>query len=213
MALQEVLFVSEEKLKSFTSINNNVSPLDLIPYVLQSQDLYLQNFIGATFYFQLKEQVLTGTVSTANQFVLDNYIGGALCNWALQIALPFLKYKIFNKAVLAPTSENSDAVTLEEIKFLQEQCRDTAQFYMKRCVEWMTLHPAGYPLYITPNVLDGILPQRGNPYSQSLVTPARPYAWKKKMIVSNRDSANIGWYNNDGFCLECGPNSVSPQNV
>ena len=213
MALQEVLFISEEKLKSFTSINNNVSPLDLIPFVLQSQDLYLQNYIGATFYFELKAQVRTGTVSTANQFILDNYIGGALCNWALQIALPFLKYRIFNKSVLAPTSENSDSVSLEELKFLQEQCRDTAQFYMKRCIEWMTLHPGAYPKYITPNVLDGILPERGVPYYDSIVTYKRPYAWKKKMIIGNRDSANVGWYNNDGFCLECGPNSVSPRNV
>ena len=209
----EVLFISEEKLKSFTSINNNVSPLDLIPYVLQSQDLYLQNYIGATFYFELKEQVRTSTVSVDNQFVLDNYIGGALCNWALQIALPFLKYRIFNRSVLSPTSENSDPVTLEEIKFLQEQCRDTAQFYMKRCVEWMTLHPGGYQAYIAPNVLDGILPERGNPYYDSLVTPKQPYAWKKRMLVGNRDAANIGWYNTDSFCMECGPNSVSPTNV
>ena len=57
MSLQEVLFISEEKLKSFTSINNNVSPLDLIPYVLTSQDIFLQNYIGATYYMQLKEQV------------------------------------------------------------------------------------------------------------------------------------------------------------
>ena len=149
----EVLFISEEKLKSFTSINNNVSPLDLIPYVLQSQDLYLQNYIGATFYFELKDQVRTSTVSVDNQFILDNYIGGALCNWALQIALPFLKYRIFNRSVLSPTSENSDPVTLAEIKFLQEQCRDTAQFYMKRCVEWMTLHPGDYQAYIAPNAV------------------------------------------------------------
>lgn len=206
MALQEVLFISEEKLKSFTSINNNVSPLDLIPFVLQSQDLYLQNYIGATFYFQLKEQVRTNTVSTANQFILDNYIGGALCNWALQIALPFLKYKIFNKAVLAPTSENSDSVSLEELKFLQEQCRDTAQFYMKRCVEWMVLHPGDYAKYITPNVLDGILPERGTPYYDNLVVPKRPYAWKKKISYNNRDLANVGWYDNGMQCAECGPN-------
>jgi hypothetical protein len=206
MALQEVLFISEEKLKSFTSINNNVSPLDLIPFVLQSQDLYLQNYIGATFYFQLKEQVRTSTVSAANQFILDNYIGGALCNWALQIALPFLRYRIFNKGVLAPTSENSDSVSLEEIKFLQEQCRDTAQFYMKRCVEWMVLHPGAYPKYITPNVLDGILPERGTPYYDNLVTPKRPYAWKKKIAYNNRDLANVGWYDNGMTCAECGPN-------
>ena len=108
MAQKLALLVSEEKLKAFTSINQNVSPADLIPYILQSQDIVLQNYIGATYYMQLKNQVVSNTVSTDNQFLLDNYIGNAMCNWGLFYALPFLKYKIFNKSVVSPTSENSD---------------------------------------------------------------------------------------------------------
>ena len=213
MALQEVLLVSEEKLKSFTSVNNNVSPLDLVPYVLQAQDIYLQNFIGATFYIQLKEQVLTNTVSVENRFILDNYMGSALCNWALMQALPWLKYKVFNKSVLSPSSESAETITLEELNFLQEQCRGTAETYTKRMIEWMVLHPGDYPAYITPNVKLGQLPQRGNPYYNSLVTPAQPYAWRKTMIYGNRDLANVGWYDNGMQCAECGPNSVSPRNT
>jgi hypothetical protein len=212
MALQEVLFVSEEKLKSFTSINNNTSPLDLIPYVLQAQDIYLQNYIGATYYMQLKEQVRTNTVDNDNKFLLDNYIGSALCNWALAMALPWLKYKIFNKSVLSPSSESAESITLDELNFLIEQARGTAETYTKRMIEWMVLHPAAYPKYITPNVLDGQLPERGNPYYNSLVTPKQPYAWRKLGVGNNRNLANVGWYDNGMQCMECGPNSVPPKN-
>ena len=212
MALQEVLFVSEEKLKSFTSINNNTSPLDLIPYVLQAQDIYLQNYIGATYYMQLKEQVRTSTVDADNMFLLDNYIGSALCNWALAMALPWLKYKIFNKSVLSPSSESAESITLDELNFLIEQARGTAETYTKRMIEWMVLHPGAYPAYITPNVLDGQLPERGNPYYNSLVTPKQPYAWRKWGVGNNRNLANVGWYDNGMQCMECGPNSVPPKN-
>jgi len=212
MALQEVLLVSEEKLKSFTSINNNVSPLDLIPYVLSSADIYLQNYIGATYYMQLKEQVRTNTVSVDNKFLLDNYIGSALCNWALAMALPWLKYKIFNKSVLSPSSESADSITLDELNFLIEQARGTAETYTKRMIEWMVLHPGAYPAYITPNVLDGQLPERGNPYYNSLVTPKQPYGWRKWGVGNNRNLANVGWYDNGMQCMECGPNSVPHKN-
>lgn len=212
MALQEVLFVSEEKLKSFTSINNNTSPLDLIPYVLQAQDIYLQNYIGATYYMQLKEQVRTSTVDADNMFLLDNYIGSALCNWALAMALPWLKYKIFNKSVMSPSSESAESITLDELNFLIEQARGTAETYTKRMIEWMVLHPGAYPKYITPNVLDGQLPERGNPYYNSLVTPKQPYAWRKWGVGNNRNLANVGWYDNGMQCMECGPNSVPPKN-
>ena len=212
MPLQEVLFVSEEKLKSFTSINNNVSPLDLIPYVLQAQDVFLQNFIGATFYMQLKEQVRTNTVDTPNQFILDNYIGSALCNWAIMQALPWLKYKIFNKSVLSPNSESADSITLEELQFLQEQARGTAETYTKRMIEWMVLHPGDYPKYITPLVTDGQLPERGNPYSQSLVTFKQPYAWKKRVAYNQRDLANVGFYDNGMYCDGMVPNFYQSPN-
>jgi hypothetical protein len=206
MAQKLALLVSEEKLKAFTSINQNVSPADLIPYILQSQDIVLQNYIGATYYIQLKNQVVTGTVSPDNQFLLDNYIGNAMCNWGLFYALPFLKYKIFNKSVVSPTSENSESITLEELKFLMEQVRSAGETYMKRMIEWMVLHPGAYQAYVAPQVLDGQLPERGNPYFGSLVTPKQPYAWKKRTMVGTRDSANVGWYGGTEGCEPFGMN-------
>jgi hypothetical protein len=212
MAQKLALLVSEEKLKAFTSINQNVSPADLIPYILQSQDIVLQNYIGATYYIELKNQVVAGTVSSDNQFLLDNYIGNALCNWGLFYALPFLKYKIFNKSVVSPTSENSDSITLEELKFLMEQVRSAGETYMKRMIEWMVLHPGDYPAYVAPRVLDGQLPERGNPYFGSLVTPKQPYAWKKRTMVGTRDSANVGWYGGTEGCEPYGMNFYQAPN-
>jgi hypothetical protein len=212
MATKIALFVSEEKLKNFTSINQNVSPADLVPYILQAQDIYLQNFIGATYYFQLKDQVLNNTVTQPNQFLLDNYIGPALCNYGLLMAMPFLKYKMFNKSVVSPTSESSENITLDEMKFLQEQVRGTAETYMKRTIEWMVNHPGEYNAYIAPNVLDGQLPERGNPYSNNIVTPKQPYGWRKWGVGNGRNLANVGWYDNGMQCMECGPNSVPPKN-
>ena len=206
MAQKLALLVSEEKLKAFTSINQNVSPADLIPYILQSQDIVLQNYIGATYYMELKNQVVTGTVSPDNQFLLDNYIGNAMCNWGLFYALPFLKYKIFNKSVVSPTSENSESITLEELKFLMEQVRSAGETYIKRMIEWMVLHPGAYQAYVAPQVLDGQLPERGNPYFGSLVTPKQPYAWKKRTMVGTRDSANVGWYGGTEGCEPFGMN-------
>ena len=206
MAQKLALLVSEEKLKAFTSINQNVSPADLIPYILQAQDIYLQNYIGATYYMQLKKQVVNNTISQNNQFLLDNYIGSALCNFGLFMALPFLKYKIFNKSIVSPTSESSESITLEELKFLMDQVLSAGQTYMKRCIEWMVNHPGDYPEYIAPNVLDGQLPERGNPYYGGLVTPKQPYAYRRRLAGNNRDLGNVGWYDDGTTCLECGPN-------
>lgn len=190
------LFVSEEKLKAFSTVNQNVSPLELVPYILQAQDIEIQYQFGSTFYFSLKNQVLTGTVSTENQFLLDNYVGNALVNYGLQRALPFLKYKIYNKSILSPTSESGDSITLEELQFLQEQARGTAEVYMKRCMEWILLHPGDYPVFFSQKVTDGQMPSYDNPIGGSIVTSNRPYAWKKRMGGNQ-------WVNDGMNCPEC----------
>ena len=198
------LLVSEEKLKAFTTINVNTSPDLLIPYILQSQDIYLQTYIGSTYYMQLKAQVVNNTVSSNNQFLLDNYIGSALCNFGLFMALPFLKYKIFGKSVVSPTSENSESTTLQELQFLMDQVKSAGESYMKRMIEWMVNHPGDFPAYISPQIKDGQMPQRGTPFFSSLVTPKQPYAYKRRLAINSRDGANLNYYDGGSDCLDCG---------
>jgi hypothetical protein len=191
MSQKIALFVSEEKLKSFTAVNFNTSPKDFVPYIKTAQDIYLQNTLGATYYKNLENHILNGTVSGDDQFIIDNYLCYIVLHYALYQALPWLKYKIFNKSVLSPTSENADTIELDELKFLQQQCQDTAEFYAKRATEWMILHPGSYPLYVGPNPLDGMMPDYGNPYFGSIVTPHQPYALKRRM--GNRNGNMYGW--------------------
>jgi hypothetical protein len=187
------LFVSEEKLKAFTTTNQNVSPLDLVPNILVAQDVELQFYLGSTFYFSIQDQVLNGTVTTENQFLLDNYISKALIQWGLMRALPNLKYKIYNKSVLSPTAENADSITLEELQFLQQQCRDTGNVYATRMTEWIQLHPGDYPVFFSQRVTDGQMPSYADPIYGGLVTSGMPYAWKKRYGV-NRNGINDGMY-------------------
>jgi hypothetical protein len=191
----EVLFISEEKLKAFTTINYNLSPDDLVPYVYDAQQIYLQNYIGATYMTALKNRIYAGTTTTADQTLLDNYIGPMLCNWALYMALPTIKYRIYNKGVLSGTSENSDSVTLEELQFLMTSVKNVAENYTRRMQEWLNFHSSDYPEYNAPNILDGQLPDKANNYSNNLVIPHYPYAVNRRLAQNRGGWRRGGFYN------------------
>ena len=204
-----VLFISEEKLKSFTSIHQSVSPTDLVPYVLQAQDIYIQNYLGATFYQQLEAQITTGVISVPNRYLLDNYIGPLLCNWAMYHALPFLAYKIFNKSVLKPNSENAPSVELDEVKFLQTQVREVAESYTKYMQIYLNNHMSDYPAYANANSQDGIAPDHKTPYFSGLQTNSKFFNYKKYRNypygTGQRPNGYGGFQNNDGStCYGCG---------
>ena len=47
MAATLALFVSQVKLKAFTAIQENTTPEKLVPFVIQAQDIYLQNILAS----------------------------------------------------------------------------------------------------------------------------------------------------------------------
>jgi hypothetical protein len=170
MAVTNVLFVSETKLKSYTSIHQSVSPDDLQPFILQAQDIYLQNYLGATFYQELQTQITNNTLTIPNKKILDDFIGAMLCNYALYHALPFLKYKVFNKSIMNNDSESGQSIDLEALKFLQNEVRSVAENYTKMMTTFLRNNLTDYPSYNSFDFLDGITPDKGTPYFSGLQT-------------------------------------------
>lgn len=209
MAAYNVLFVSEEKMKSYTSIHESVSPEDLTPYVLQAQDIYVMNYLGMTFYKQLKDQIIAGTISVPNRFLLDNFIGPMLVNYAFYHALPFLAYKVFNKSVLKPNSENAPSVELNEVKFLQDQVRQVAESYTDQMQIYLQNHLSDYPAYAAYNTQDGQAPDKKTPYFSGLQTNSKFFNWKKYENYPYGRGTRPNWAtssNNsvDDQCYGCG---------
>lgn len=209
MSAYNVLFISEEKIKSYTSIHESVSPEDLTPYVLQAQDIYMLNYLGQTFYTQLKDQITAETISAPNRWLLDNYIGSILCNYAMYHALPFLKYKVFNKSILSPTQENAGSIGLDELKFLQNQVREVAESYVDQMQTYLSNNLSQYPAYGNANSTDGQAPDKKTPYFGGLQTNSQFFNYRKYRNypygTGTRPNGYGSGQNNDGStCYGCG---------
>lgn len=209
MSAYNVLFISEEKLKSYTSIHESVSPEDLTPYVLQAQEIHLYNYLGGSFYNQLRDQILAGAISIPNKTLLDNYIGPILVNFAFYHALPFLKYKIFNKSVLSPNQENASSIDLNELKFLQTQVREVAESYVDHMQIYLNNHLSQYPAYASYNTQDGMAPDKKTPYFGGIQTNSKYFNWRKynNYPYGTGTRPNWGGSTNNGTndtCYGCG---------
>ena len=173
--METVLLVSEQRMKQWTSLDNNIRIDVLTPSILQAQDIYIQDTLGTPFYKRLKEGVIANDLDVNESAFLKDYVGPCLIQYALYLLLPNLKYKYVEKGILNGTSEETGATTLDEMKYLREQAVDTAEFYNKRMLEYLQDHPIMFPLYLNPTPNDGMNPNRQNPYFSGLQTniPAR----------------------------------------
>ena len=153
-----VLFISEQKIKESTALNLNVSSDLLLPYILQSQKLYIETKLGTNLYQKLKDLITAGTIgdvaNAAYKTLLDDYISFVLVNYALYHAIPFLRFKIENGNIYSKTSETGTPLSTEESQHLREEIVNTAQYYTERLVEYLCNNTSSFPEYSTNSGAD-----------------------------------------------------------
>ena len=153
-----VLFVSESKLKDSTAINLSVDNEILLPYLRQSQKLYVETHLGTPLNQKLKDLIIAGTVglpaNAAYKTLLDDYIGDMLPNQALYHSIPFLRFKVENGNIYSKTSETGTALTTEESQHLREEIRNTAEYYTERMIDYLCNNNTLFPEYGTSSGSD-----------------------------------------------------------
>ncbi len=167
--MDNVLLVSEQRMKNWTSLDNNIRIDVLTPSILNAQSVYIQDTLGTPFYNRFKEGIVANDLTADESSFLADYIGPALIQYALYELLPSLKYKMVEKGILNGTSEETSPTTLQELQYLRESTLDTAQFYDQRMKDFLQDYPNMFPIYRTWNT-KGMSPNRQTAYFSGLQT-------------------------------------------
>jgi hypothetical protein len=169
MEYYDTILVSEQRLKEYTGLDENIRVEDITSYILNAQDIYLQNILGTKFFNRLKDGVREDDLTNDEFELLQDYVSKPLMHYSLYLMMPNIKYKIVNKGILNGASEDTTTTTLEELKYLRQSTLDTAEFYAKRLVEHLKDYPGKFAEYEVPGVF-GMKPDKKTPYFSGLVT-------------------------------------------
>ena len=151
------LFVNEDKLKNSTAINYNVDTAFLLPFLKIAQDKHLQMILGTRLYNKISTDINGRNLDGVYKTLVDDYVQDCLVHYALVEALPFISYQIKNGSITQKNSENGNAASREDVNYLVQKERDTAEFYGQRIVEYLCFNSSLFPEYTT-NTDDEIEP-------------------------------------------------------
>tara|TARA_B110000858_G_scaffold70681_1_gene82080 strand:+ start:497 stop:997 length:501 start_codon:yes stop_codon:yes gene_type:complete len=141
-----VLFISEEKLKSY-AIAGNVSPSLLLPHLKDAQRIYIESALGTALYRDLQAHIVASTLASYNLILVNDYIQSTLVHYATLQAIPFLAYKIENGNIYSKTSENGVALSREELGDLSDSVKNTAEWYRARLIDYLCYNSELFPKY------------------------------------------------------------------
>lgn len=155
------LFISENKLKENSFINENVDDKLIRATIIQVQDMQIHPILGTGLYNEIKSQIQANTVTNLNRDLLQDYIQPVIIWWVMADGTIPLTYKFMNKSVVKKNSENSQSADLEELITVANNFKNKAEFYTKRLIKYLESNETIYPLYLNPgNDVDTLHPYR-----------------------------------------------------
>jgi|GEM_PF-502416 len=170
-----VLFISEKYVKDNSYIDNNVDDKLLTPLIILAQDKHILPVTGTSLWNDLITQIVSASVSSGYQDLLNNYLQKATLWWTLSEAVLPLAYKFTNKNVLQKNSDNGQPASMPDLLKLKDQFTQNAEYYSERAIRHLRANTDVFPLYlqITGNSLESVRPE-ANAYNAGMFLGVPP---------------------------------------
>lgn len=162
MAQQRALFISENFIKSNTEIDSNVDVRKLLPTVWWCQKGYIEPVLGSPLFESISSKIVAGELNQpANSEYLtlvDAYIADALVNWFMIEVQIALLYNYRNKSTGKNDAQWSDFIDSTEVRFLRDQYRPRADYFIDRLETYLCANTKKFPEYNGPFTSDDLTP-------------------------------------------------------
>ena len=150
--MAEALLVTRKDIVKFTAMNGNVDTDKFIQYIKISQDKHIENYLGTDLMNKIQADIIANSLSGDYLSLVNEWVKPCLIHWAMVEYLPFAAYSIANKGVFKHSSENAENASRDEVDYLLEKERNTAQYYTDRLIDHLSFNAGSkYPEYYTNN--------------------------------------------------------------
>lgn len=172
MGMDYKLFITSNYVFKMSVIESNVD-VDLIQkFIWKAQDLNIQSVLGQNLYQKMINDCPNYT--GFYQQLMIQYIQPALCEWVVYHSLPFINFKLTNKAVSQKSSDSSQPSGIDDIKWLRQQVRNNAEFYNERMRDFIKNYPAEFPEFYQNTLSFEVKPNVSN-YFSGIATSGRKF--------------------------------------
>jgi hypothetical protein len=160
---QNVLLISENKLKNFSDVDSNVTSSVLLPFIAVCQQTKLEYIIGARYYKSLLNQVANNTIqNNETDYNFLTYFAQPLLIWAAYAeCLPSVFMRIKNNGIVTGSEQT---VTTKDMLYLQQRADDRSEFFEQRMIQEIIFNSNLYPLCFGFTTRDGLVPHLGKNY-------------------------------------------------
>lgn len=142
-----VLFISRTDLVKNSIIDGNTDTDKFIQFIKVAQEIEIRNYLGTKLYDKLQNDIAGSGVSGDYQTLLNKYVQPMLIWFAQAEYIPYAAYSIKAGGVFKGSSENAETVSKNEVDYLVNKARNTAEYYTQRFLDYINNNSSLFPEY------------------------------------------------------------------
>lgn len=177
--MPKVLFISEQKLKDQTSINEQVDPRELRTAILTAMDVNVQNTLGELLYEKLENLIETGDINLPQyvhyKTLMNEYVQPLTIHYSYYYALDNFMVKFMAAGLVQNRTEQGNPIDLKTFQYLKSNAETVAQWYDNLLRKHLCAKQNWYPEYTIDNGDGKLQPERFNPFDQGMALPFPVY--------------------------------------
>lgn len=147
--MTNILLISEDTLKTHSSLNKNIWADNLSSVIKATQDVDLQRILGSCLYKKVLELVNDGGIRNAKYSIyktlLDEYITDYLIYQTLVNLIPEISTKITNMGLVVSNDEHVQNVSQSEREIVVAQYQKYADAYCKMMQDFLKENRDSFP--------------------------------------------------------------------
>jgi hypothetical protein len=152
-----IYFVTEQYIKTYTPITQNVDVNDFLPLIKSAADGYVRSYLGTYFYNDLLTKYNAQTLNPDEITLVQDYIKDAVAWRACSESVLTLSYQLKNKGIQSQSGDFSANPGFQPVSFISHHYRDKADFYDGRLKKYLLDNRDLYPEFISDLNKDTIL--------------------------------------------------------
>ena len=162
------LFITRNDIIKRTPLQGSIDADRLLNFVRTAQDKYILNLLGTVLFYRLQEEITNGTFNQLDVYYQDlmkEHIKPTLIWYAVVEYLPFSGVQFKSEGAVRHESEQSKAVSKNDVDYLLQKSMNNADYYATRLQNYLISYSNQIPEYLESigNQTE-IYPDMGNAY-------------------------------------------------
>lgn len=182
------LFISENKLKAFSDLNQSVDADLLKNAIREAQDIHVQQYLGYKLYQKLISDVNSSSLSGNYLTLMTQYIQDTLLYWSYYEALEAIWLRPRNNGLLIPQGgQEAQPADMRIYDKKRDSVRNKAEWYAERLVGYLIDNQTLFPEFGTETGME-IVPDQRSAFNSPFVTKRGYLEDMKKLGIKVTDS-------------------------